>query len=356
MLRPVAAFLALLAAVAAFVACHGETAAPSGVPGGTVYSLTFGPITVQPGEENTQCIVVPLGNAQAVHVNQIHDVLSDGSHHMIVYQSNDTTPQATPFDCQPFVDTLDPSKGQTLIVTQKKDDLLQLPPGVGVTLAANQMVRIELHYINPTPTPLQVTATTNLITMDDADYKDEMGFLFIGDPDISIPPNSSTTLGPIFFSLPSDYANVNFFAITGHEHKLGTDVKVSLASSASDPGTPVYDVPDWLWSEPTTVQADPPFQVPSGGGFTFTCDWTNTGDTTVSFGESANNEMCFFWAYYYPSTGSRVCMHTDQYQGGLDLCCPGPSLICDLIISKIDSDSGTGGGGFHEGGASEGGD
>jgi hypothetical protein len=53
--------------------------------------------------------------------------------------------------------------------------------------------------------------------------------------------------------------------------------------------------------------------------------------------------MCFFWAYYYPSTGSRVCMHTDKYQGGIDICCPGPSLICDVIISKIDADSGSGG-------------
>ena len=29
------------------------------------------------------------------------------------------------------------------------------------------------------------------------------------------------------------------------------------------------------------------------------------------FGESANNEMCFFWAYYYPSKGAYVCVHTD---------------------------------------------
>jgi hypothetical protein len=343
-LRPLAAFL-LLAFVACFVACgHSSSsgAAPTGVPGGTVYSLTFGPVTVQPGEENTQCLVLPLGNTSTIHVGQIHDVLSQGSHHMIVYQSTDTTPTTTPFDCQPFTDTLDPSKGQTLVVTQKKDDLLTFPQGVGITLAPSQMIRIELHYINPGATPIQVTATTNFVTMDDADYQYEMGFLFIGDPDITIPPNSSTTLGPIFFALPDDYASSQFFAITGHEHQLGTNVTVSLSSSASDPGTPLYDVPGWLWSEPATVQSNPPFTVPSGGGFTFTCDWTNTTADTVKFGESANDEMCFFWAYYYPSTGSRVCMHSDQYGGGIDICCPGPSLICDVIVAKLD-DGGTGG-------------
>ena len=172
--------------------------------------------------------------------------------------------------------------------------------------------------------------------MADSDYQYEAGFLFIGDPDITIPPNASVQLGPIFFALPSDYAQSQFFAITGHEHQLGKDVTVSVAMNATDPGISVYDVPGWLWSEPATVPASPPFTIPSGGGFRFTCNWTNTTDQTVSFGESANDEMCFFWAYYYPSLGSRVCMHSDQYQGGIDICCPGPSLICDVIAAKVD--------------------
>ena len=73
------------------------------------------------------------------------------------------------------------------------------------------------------------------------------------------------------------------------------------------------------------------------------------------FGESALQEMCFLWMYYYPSQGARVCMHSDQNPGGgsIDICCPGPSLICDLIVSKLDSDSGAGTGGptFHDAGA-----
>lgn len=338
---PTAAFLLLLAAALCVGACSKSSSGssePTGVPAGTTYSLTFPLGTVQPGVENTQCLVLRLGNPESIHVGTIHNTLSNGSHHMIVYRSTETTEQTTPFDCQPFTDTLDPSKGSTLMVTQKKDDTLQLPDGVGFTLDANQMIRIELHYINPTTAPIDVTATTSIIAMDDSQFQNEADFLFIGDPDIKIPPNSSTTLGPIFFQLPTEYAGVNFFAITGHEHQLGTNVKVSVASSATDPGTSVYDVPGWLWSEPTTVVANPPFTIPQNGGFTFTCDWTNTSANTVSFGESANDEMCFFWAYYYPSQGARVCVHTDktnQANGGLDVCCPGPSFICSLIQSKL---------------------
>jgi hypothetical protein len=332
--RPAAAFF-LLAATLCFAACSKSAGAPSGVPAGTIYSLTFSPGTVQPGEEHTKCVVLRLGNPESIHVGTIHNTLSDGSHHMIVYRSTETVEQPTPFDCLPFTDTLDPSKGSTLMVTQKKDDTLNLPDGVGFTLDANQMIRIELHYLDPTQVPLDVTATTNFVTMDDSQFQNEADFLFIGDPDISIPPNSSTTLGPIFFRLPSEYSGSQFFAITGHEHQFGTDVKVAVATGPGDPGTSVYDVPGWLWSEPATVVANPPFTVPDNGGFSFTCDWTNTSNNTVAFGESAHDEMCFFWAYYYPSQGARVCLHSDKYGGGIDICCPGPSLICAYVVSKI---------------------
>jgi hypothetical protein len=36
-----------------------------------------------------------------------------------------------------------------------------------------------------------------------------------------------------------------------------------------------------------------------------------TGDTTkVCFGESANDEMCFIWAYYHPSAGRFIAATT----------------------------------------------
>jgi hypothetical protein len=341
-LLSLAAFSLLLIAAATLApACTaGKTSTdPNAVAPGTTYTLTFGPITVQPGEENTQCLVLHLGNPAGVHVDTIHNTLTTGSHHMIVYRSNETVEQTTPFDCKPFTDTLDPTKGSTLMVTQKRDDTLTLPDGVGFALDADQMIRLELHYINPGAQPIQVTATTNMTTMDERQFQSAADFLFIGDPDITLPPGAQTSLGPIFFSLPPEYAGSQFFAITGHEHQLGTNVKVSVAANRTDPGASIYDVPGWLWSEPATVVSDPPFTVPDNGGFRFTCDWNNTTNATVNFGESANDEMCFFWAYYYPSQGSRVCIHSDQVQGGIDICCPGPSLFCPLIASKL-SDGG----------------
>jgi hypothetical protein len=295
------------------------------------YTVDFGPIMVPTDTERTQCITVQLPNPTTFKVGKIHNLLSQVSHHLIVYRVAAGTPlQATPIDCQPFRDTLDPSKGSPLMITQRKDETLALPDGVAYSFDANQIIRIEMHYINATLNAVVAQASTTFYGIPPADYQNEAGFLFVGDPDIRLDPMSLATLGPVYFPLPADYAGVQFFAITGHEHHLGTNVQVSVAPAAGGPYTPVYDVPNWLWSEPKTVFSDPPFTVPNGGGFQFTCDWNNTTMNTVRFGESANDEMCFFWAYYYPSKGPRVCFHTDQLGGSSDFCCPG-SLGCQFF-------------------------
>jgi len=294
------------------------------------YTVRFGPVSVPPGTERTQCIVRRLGNPNALHVGSIHNTLGKASHHMIVYRVNDTTEQTAPFDCKPFTDTLDPTKGSPLMITQKKDEVLTLPVGVAYSIAPNQMLRLEMHYINPGSQAAELTASSTFVPIADADFQYEADFLFIGNPDIKLPPNAKTSLGPSFFQLPSEYADAKFFAITGHEHQYGTNVTVAVAENADDLGTTVYDVPGWNWAESKTVFASPPFTVPAGGGMRFTCEWNNTSDRTVSFGESANDEMCFFWAYYYPSKGPRVCAHTNWTGAPLDFCCPG-NLGCALL-------------------------
>jgi hypothetical protein len=204
------------------------------------------------------------------------------------------------------------------MITQKHDDQLELPPGVAYTLDANQMLRIELHYINATTHDVMLQSTTTFTEAENV--TDEANFLLIGDPDIELPAGSDVTLGPVFWKLMPDLADAKFFALTGHEHQLGTNVTVAAAGNASDPGTPVYDVPNWTWSEPATVVHNPPFTVPSGGGFRFSCSWHNGGTAPVSFGESATDEMCFFWAYYYPSHGTHVCLHSEAKGAPTDHC------------------------------------
>jgi hypothetical protein len=246
----------------------------------------------------------------------------------------DTTEQTTPVDCQPFTGALNTSGMiAPIMITQKADDLLTLPDRVAYTLAPNQMVKIEMHYLNATDAPVDATATIDFHAAEASSIDHEANILFIGSPDIDLAAGASQTLHQ-FFTVPSylDFSASNIFAITGHTHKLGTDVDVRVAPTKTGPMTNVYSPEPFLWSEPETTNHAPPFSVPKGGGFDFECKFTNTTSDPVKFGESATDEMCFFWAYYYPSQGSKVCVHTEKYGGanGINLCCPGDSL-CSLV-------------------------
>ncbi len=318
-----------------------DTVAPD-APGltGDKYSVTWGPLNVPPGLEDTQCIWVRLSNDMPIKVHQMHNSLSAVSHHMIVYRDDqDTTEQTTPVACQPFTGALNSTGSiMPLAITQKHDDEITLPDGVAYTLDAHQMVKLEMHYINTTDADAMGSATVDLFAADPMTIHDEAGIVFAGSPDITI-PNGQDFMLHQFLTLPAafDLSTSHVFAITGHEHKLGIDVQVSVAPSKTGPMTPVYTPAPFEWAEPLTQNQNPDFSVPKGGGFDFTCKWgTNNTGADIKFGESANDEMCFFWAYYWPSQGSRVCIHTNQYGGvnGYDACCPGDS-VCALIQNQF---------------------
>jgi hypothetical protein len=316
---------------------------------GDMYSLTWGPVTVQPGVEQTQCIWLRLGNDAEIEVHQMHNVLSQTSHHLIVYKDDmDTAEQTTPTPCQPFTGALNTSGMiEPIAITQKKDDEITLPDQVGYKFAAHQMVKLEMHYINSGDTAQDTQATVDFFSADPSTIKYEAAVLFTGSPDIGpmdsqnkpqgIAPGASYTLHE-FFTVPSylDLSQSHIFAITGHEHHYGTGVQLQTAPSPTGTMTMVYNPMPFQWAEPATATFATPFSIPQGGGLDITCSWTNTGTATANFGESANDEMCFAWMYYYPSQGSKVCIHTNQYGGasGLNACCPGDSL-CGLISQNF---------------------
>ena len=328
---------ALLGLSLALVACGGGDdtagtsidAGPDAVQGevGT-FTVHWGPKVIPAGREDTECVQVRLGNAGAIKVHEIHNTLGSSSHHFILYRTAATDEYTTPTPCQPFTDTLDPTKGAPLMITQRAEETLTLPDDVAFTLQPDQMLRLELHYINTGETDQEVTVTSELRTL--ATATQEADFLFIGTPDIDLAPHATATVGPTYIGMPAELQGVNVFALTGHTHQYGTDVDVATAHDRTDLGTVVYNPAPFSWSEPETVYHRPPFQIPEG--FRFTCKYNNTSGDRIQFGESANDEMCFFWAYYYPSQGAKVCAHTNQAGGanGIDLCCPGNPL-CSLL-------------------------
>lgn len=340
-----------LAALLGLAACGSSSEsegpqAPDAGPtmlNGEKYTATWGPVMVPPGTENTQCAVMTLDNEGPIKVHQMRNVLSNASHHLIVYRDDASAPQATPQDCQPFAGTLTATTATSpIMITQRHEEVLTLPDGVAYSFGAHQKIRLEMHFLNATDKPQMITATAEFHAAYPEQVRHEADFLFIGTPDIEIGPASSPTISG-YFTPPASLAGSKFFAITGHTHQLGTSVEVATAPARGGALTSIYAPKPFSWSEPETKMQEPAFEVPAGGGFDFKCSYRNPTGRTVKFGESTEDEMCFFWAYYYPSKGSRVCVHTTRLSPpeGVDVCCPADDndfisqFVCNYITTQL---------------------
>ncbi len=268
-------------------------------PGTTTLTATMGPITIQSGEEAVKCIVVSLGNAAPAFVRRFRTDLAAGSHHMIVYTTDEPETPA-PFDCQSF----GVSGGSAIFIAQQPHSELVFPKdpdGVPVAfpLGQGQRLRLEMHYINTTAAALNVVGKAEMDVLPQTATIIPSGFAFEGELGIpTIPALGEADTGLRFQAVPG---GTHVFALTTHQHHLGTEMKVWYANDINDTSTKVAD--SLSWSDPPLVLFSPSLDFPVGTtkGFSYQCHWKNPTAASVNGGLGANDEMCFFWHYFYPA-------------------------------------------------------
>lgn len=304
----------------------GTGAGASGGTGGGSEVLStvesgIGPVSADVGEEDTVCIFKRMQNP-AGFVRNIRGHLTDGSHHMIVYLSGETEEQLEPKRCGGFsgifnleggIPGLD-SVDIPVFIAQQHEAEVNLPHDpetgkpLGFRVEENQMLRIELHWFNTTPTKQEVTGAVEFDLAASDQEVIESSFAFWGTTAIDIPPHSQFTTPVLFQRALTD---TKAFAVTTHQHQLGTNMKVWKAD-----GTSVGDdqllVESTDWAEPPLKILDPPEFFDVGEGLAYQCTWDNTTSNKVGFGEGFGDEMCFLWMYYYPSIGFDLCMHFNE--------------------------------------------
>jgi len=263
---------------------------------------------VPAGVETTKCIVAPFGNSAAVVIQGFDSTLALGSHHLIVYLTS-AAPNSTPVDCSPFVGVVT-SNDVPLGIIDRKQVNFSFPTGVGVDIPAKANIRIEAHYINTTASDLQGSGlvTFHTIPKAGAPAYQPASFLFYGTKNISVLPNSSASTtpaggAPLFQAGPS---GTHYFLGMTHQHRLGTGVTLWASAQAGDTSHQLLDDKDW--SNPSWQLFSPVFDFNGTSGLSYQCTWTNTTTSTVTFGESALQEMCFVGGYYYPSKGFQLCL------------------------------------------------
>lgn len=263
------------------------------------FSASVGPLTIQTGQEITYCITLRLPNTEAVFVPRMTAVLAPGSHHLVVYRSQATSENLTPTPCTAFAGVLG-GNAVPMMIAQKLNEDLTFPQGVALKFAAGQMVELEAHYINATAAPIQGLGTVSFDSLPvTTPNVVESDFAFFGTFNVAIAPNSTGSVGPLFVT---GITGTHGFAVTTHQHRLGTRFRIWAAQNATDTAhAPIADTTDW--ANAPLYHVNPEMAFDGTNGVAYQCEWNNTTSQLVTFGESALQEMCFMWMYYYPSHG-----------------------------------------------------
>jgi hypothetical protein len=176
--------------------------------------------------------------------------------------------------------------------SQRPDDGLAFPPGVAAVVAPGDGFRVQVHFLNATPSPVEVGATVAMTRVPDASVRDHAAILFFSNLSIDVPAGRSGVVAQKSCTLP--FA-VNLIQATGHMHQHGRDF---LASAGA---TTIFN--SSAWSDVAPALFDPPLALPAGSVISFACTYDNSdGTAAVTYGDSARtNEMCIFSAQFYPA-------------------------------------------------------
>lgn len=274
-------------------------------------------IDLAPAEEVTRCVVLRLNNMRPEFIRRMTAHLGDASHHLIAYRSNSRVERTTPFECNGFSGIRDISDFDTpLLIAQQTDTTLTMPNNVGMAIDADDYIRLEFHAVNLRATPIRATATLIVDTVDQTVPLAQANLMFWGNTQISLPASSRSTVD--FFHTP--LGGVRMFGLTSHTHHYGVRSTIHLATGTRTqaPGAPG---PTWTnvvdgemlhesrnWSDPPLTLFNTPRTFAAGQGLHLRCEYNNTSNRRVTYGESVDQEMCFLWAYYYPAPrGTHIC-------------------------------------------------
>lgn len=170
-----------------------------------------------------------------------------------------------------------------------------LPSDVAVHIPSGSVLALDLHVLNASPKPLDVTVVMNLNTIPQSQAKIEAGIYFFYNPFIRVPAGAKAQ-ARMSCPVTSDVTIVN---AQTHMHKQGLGGTANLEDSSGNVLQQLYASQTWV--DPPVKTWSPGMTVGVGRQIDFLCNYDNPGTTDVIQGLSAaKNEMCVYAGAYYP--------------------------------------------------------
>jgi len=250
-------------------------------------TLITGSFTIPAGSEIYRCARVTV--PQDMYISAFQAIAPLGTHHTVV--TIDSSGQSDgEFDCG--AGTL---SDQMLYASGVGTDVLEFPQGVAMKVSAGQQILLNLHLYNVGDQPISGTAGTSVKTMPVGDVVHEAEMLFAGPITLSVPPGEQTVQADCTFQNAA-----TIMTVWPHMHQYGTNMRVDVNRSGG--GSEMIHNEPYAFAEQKNYPKTPMIQMNAGDKVHVTCTYMNTSGSTISFGDSSDDEMCFAGLYRYPKT------------------------------------------------------
>jgi hypothetical protein len=275
------------------------------------YTFTMASFEVPSGAEYYECqdILNPFGNDIAIVKSE--STTSMGAHHMFAFDIPFSTSALAPDASAPDGASLASPDGSAssifdcpagglefhpyLHLTQRAHNEMTYPEGVGRLLPQADVIRLNVHYLNVSSSPIQVSAEVTVTYVDPSTVNQLASWIFVYSQSLQVPVGTSTQT----FAYPVT-ADMKLIQANGHMHRRGTHFEAHAIAADAGEMRPLYSSD--TWDEPPSLHLEPPFEIKKGDSLGYSCTYNNDTGAALTYGESAaTNEMCNFFGVFYPS-------------------------------------------------------
>ena len=258
-------------------------------PGGERFVLAAGDWSMPAGQEGYRCVRQTIDETILVH--EFFPIAPVGTHHTVVtYTTTPSFPDGvTPCDAG----TNDPDM---IYGSGVGTEPLILPEGVAVEIPAGAQVLVNLHLYNTGRETLTGNSGIEVVTMPETLVEHRAEVILAGPLSFDIP---AMTTGHVINGQCTMADDVTVFAVMPHMHQLGTAMTVEVGGDIIHEGSYTFD-------DQRYYAIDPPLPLAAGARVGVTCTYDNPTSSSVGFGDSSNQEMCFALLYRYPALGDSI--------------------------------------------------
>lgn len=258
-----------------------------------VFEWSTGEFTLEAGQERYLCFASTL--SEDLTVNGYHTSGQPFQHHLILSRASAPEPEGFA-EC----DIAFRSSWEILFITGTGDTKLEFPQDAAHILGGGTQLVLQMHLLNT-----RDEAVTGSVAIDmrrtQVDNPRPVNSFIFGTAAVELPPaQTSDVVGTC-----SMFQSVQLIAGFPHMHLRGRAMRFEVGASVGELQE-VYRRDPFDFDSQQMDMLD--LSVSAGQVTRVTCTFDNPTDEVISYGESTNEEMCYFVGFAVDLPGQSACL------------------------------------------------